>query len=222
MSFTFPPPTWEIKSPRLVIRTTVDADAETFVSLMHKPENQPQGETEFAKVETVDEKRARLARWRTTASEGRNAFLAVALRDKPDQVVGYMGFNTFRTRAEAEHTEPERDGPPLPGVEGRYLTDVGVNIDSEYQRKGFAREVMAAVVEYSLNGPLGCEIVRIETAFANEKWRGLMNAMGLNDTEASKPLSFTGYKNDGYVWEVNRVAWEKAKASMVASGTWPL
>ncbi|ETS78571.1 hypothetical protein PFICI_10633 [Pestalotiopsis fici W106-1] len=215
MAFSFPPQSYEVKSQRLVIRDPVPEDAEAFVDLMGKVENLPMGETEAMTGLTVDSVVARFGRWKKTSLAGKNAFLSVALRDT-NQMVGWMGFNCFRTKEEFDGTVPERD-EPTPGLEGRYLTDVGVNIDYRHRRKGYALEAVCSAVEFAFE-TIGCQVVRLETSLVNERWRGLMVAIGLGDFEEQAPSSYNG--EVGCIYKVHKDAWQKVKADLKAKGKW--
>lgn len=218
MSFKFPPKTYEIRAPRLVIRTALPQDAEAFVPLLCKTENLPMGETQARAEVTVEKMVERLGRWKEMASQGKNAFLAIASRDT-NEVVGYMGFNCFRTKEEFEGTWPERD-EPLPGVEGRYLTDLGVVIDYRQRRKGYSTEVLCAAIDFAF-GSLGCQIVRLETGLENEPWRALMKDMGFGDLEEKAPVSY-GDHPMGWLYKVDLRTWLDAQANLKSRGKWPL
>ncbi|KAH6647730.1 gcn5-related n-acetyltransferase [Truncatella angustata] len=218
MSFQFPPESYEILTPRLVLRSTIAQDAEAMIDLMCKVENLPMGQTEAMAGQTVEAMVARLERWNSTAAQGKNAYLAIALRDT-NEVIGYMGFNCFRTKEEFEGTVPERE-TPLPGVEGRYLTDLGVVMDYRQRRKGYSTEVVSACLELAFNA-IGCEVVRLETGLANEPWRGLMYAFGFGDLEEKGVLSY-GDHPIGWIYNVKRDAWKKTRETLKAQGKWPL
>jgi RimJ/RimL family protein N-acetyltransferase len=218
MAFSFPPETYEIITPRLVIRTAIPQDAEAIVDLMGNVENLPMGETEAMKGLTVQAMVERFGRWKLSASQGKNAFLAVALRDT-NEVVGYMGFNCFRSKAEFDGIEPERD-LPLPGVEGRYLTDIGVNIHHTQRRKGYSTETLCAAIEFAFNS-VGCQVVRLETGLLNEPWRALMRSLGFAELEEKAGISYEENRI-GYLYKVNRETWERTKNDLQAKGKWPL
>ena len=215
MAFTFPPETWEIKSQRLVIRDPIPEDAQAVIDLMGKVENLPMGETKAMEGLTVDTMIERFERWKKMSLKGQNAFLTVALRET-NEVVGWMGFNCFRTREEFEGTVPERD-EPTPGIEGRYLTDVGVNVDYRHRRKGYALETVCAAVEYAF-ATVGCRVVRLETALVNERWRGLMAACGLAPLEERAPSSFNG--EVCCIYKVHKDGWQQVKADLKDKGKW--
>ncbi|KAK9773879.1 putative Gcn5-related n-acetyltransferase [Seiridium cardinale] len=218
MAFSFPPEKYEITGPRLVIRNAIPQDAQALVDLMGKVENLPEGATEAMTGLTIESMVERMGRWNKSASEGKNAFLSIALRDT-NEVVGYMGFNCFRSKAEFDGTEPERD-LPLPGLEGRYLTDLGVSIDYRQRRRGYSTETICASIEFA-SETLGCQVVRLETGLANEPWRGLMRYIGFGELEQKDKVSY-GNHPIGWLYRVDREAWQKAKANLKANGRWPL
>lgn len=217
MTFQFPPTKYEIVTPRLVIRNAIEQDAQAIIDLMCKVENLPVGETEGLTGQTIESMIARIGRWNKTAAEGKNAFLSIALRDT-NQVVGYMGYNCFRSEEEYDGTIPERE-TPLPGVEGRYLTDLGVTIDYRERRKGYSSEVICACIEFAFKA-IGCRVVRLETSPTNEPWRAHMRSLGLGGLEEHGALSYA--HPVGWLWRVDEDAWQNAKAGLKAQGKWPL
>ncbi|ETS75026.1 hypothetical protein PFICI_13510 [Pestalotiopsis fici W106-1] len=214
----FPPDRYEIITPRLIIRHAVPKDAMAFIGLLGEVENLPMGETEAIKGLTVDNMTERIAKWRKNASDGKNAVLAIALC-QTDHVIGYMGFNCFRSKPEADKTEPDRD-MPLSGVEGRYLTDVGVVISHKERRKGYSTEVVCAAIEFALY-TLGCIVVRFETGIENAPWQTLMSSFGFDNLKCKEVLSY-GDNPTGWKWEVNSTEWSEARQKLVNAGSWPL
>ncbi|KAI0143799.1 hypothetical protein GGR57DRAFT_340148 [Xylariaceae sp. FL1272] len=100
-----------------------------------------------------------------------------------------MGFNCFRTKAEYEGTEAERQEPLLSGPEGRYLTDLGINVDIKHRRKGYSAEVLCLALEFAFNELL-CQVVRMETSLFNEPWRALMRSMGFGHLEKESVATY--------------------------------
>jgi RimJ/RimL family protein N-acetyltransferase len=221
MHIDFPPESYRIETPRLVIRSPVAADIPAMMELMSNPANLPMGETKAETGLTAEGMGTRLDKWRRLASEGRNAFLVVALRNDDDAVVviGYLGFNCFRTRGEFDGSEPERDDP-TPGLDGRYLTDLGVVLDHRQRRRGYSSEAVCAAAEFAY-AELGCQVVRMETGLANEPWRGLMRSLGLAALEEKGQASYPG-KPIAWLYKVHRAAWEAAKVELKEKGKWPL
>ncbi|KAK6212551.1 hypothetical protein LQW54_005135 [Pestalotiopsis sp. IQ-011] len=215
MTFSFPPEKYEILSQRLVIRTPIPEDAAAYVDLMGKVENLPMGETEAMKDLSVPAMIERFGRWKKSSDAGKNAFLTIALRET-DEVVAWMGFNCFRTREGLEGTAPERD-EPAPGLAGRYLTDVGVNVDYRHRRRGYGLEAVCAAVDFAF-ATIGCQVVRLETSLENERWRGLMVAAGLGAAEETAKLSYNG--EVGYLYKVTKEDWQKVKEDLKAKGKW--
>ncbi|KAI1259880.1 gcn5-related n-acetyltransferase [Xylariaceae sp. FL1019] len=218
MPFAFPPASYEIRSPRLIIRSPVQDDCEAFIALLSNARNLPPGVTEVMPNLTPEGQSARLKRWRTSASEGRNAFLAIALRET-NELVGYIGFNCFRTKEEYEGTEPERQEPLLSGPEGRYLTDLGINTDIKHRRKGYSSEVLCLAPEFAFK-ELQCQLVRMETSLLNEPWRAVMRDVGFGHLEKE---SIATYNDElGFVYIVDRSTWERTKGHLLGRRKWPL
>lgn len=221
----FPPATWEIKSPRLVIRTALPSDAEALYDMSTKPGNSYGEELPDYSAMSVEKKRATIENWRVLQAKGQCAWLVIALRDElGGQVMGTHGFNCFRPRAAVrDEGGPDDESVVEPGpaeVEGRYLTDLGITIDHEHWRKGYATEAFAMSAEHAF-GQLGCQVVRVETGVNNVPWRTFMHALGL-DGEVQGKAGWGDGSEDAYMWKIDQEAWGKVRDDLKAKGKWPL
>ncbi len=159
-----PPATYEIETPRLVIRTAISSDADALYHFHSNSANLP-----YDNIDpniSPDVMRTRIGKWKASAAQGKNAFLVIALRET-GELIGTGGFNCF---------EPQPGGDEC--SDRPYLTDTGAMIDHSHWQKGYATEVLCASVEFAFN-ELGCQVIRIETGTENKPWRALMQAMGL-------------------------------------------
>ncbi|KAK1979235.1 acetyltransferase [Colletotrichum cereale] len=211
-SSQFARPAYEIKSPRLIVRTATDTDAEEYYKLMTNPENFPFEEIE--KDLTLEKLRTRIGKFAELTAKGKNAFTVVALRDT-NKLIGYGGYNTFEALDPAEFlTETTLS----PGV--KYMTDLGIIIDHEHRRKGYGMELISALVEHA-RVELGCELFRAETGTVNEPWRALMRAAGLAEFEGRHKASYDA-SQDVWVWKFDAGHWDQAKRKLQAEGGWLL
>ncbi|GJC84342.1 hypothetical protein ColLi_07180 [Colletotrichum liriopes] len=212
MSSRFARPAYEIKSPRLIVRSATDSDAKDFYNLMTNPENFPFEEPE--KNLTIERLRTRIGRFAEFTAEGKNAFMVVVLQET-NQLIGYGGYNTFESLDTAEFLTETTLSPGK-----KYMTDVGIIIDHRYRRKGYALELVCALVEYA-RVELDCELFRAETGNDNKPWRALMQAVGLADFEGRHKASYDA-DQDVWVWKFDSGHWGQAKAKMQAEGKWLL
>jgi RimJ/RimL family protein N-acetyltransferase len=221
MPSPFPPATWEIKSPRLVIRTAVPSDAEALRRIGADPENVPAGDTgPEPGTQTVERKLAKIAQWKELQDKGQCAWLVIALRDT-DEVIGTHGFNCFAAREEVQVDGPDVKVDPRPeGVEARYLTDIGITFDHAHWRKGYATEALAASVEHAFR-EIGCKVVRVETGVTNVPWRKFMHSLGL-DSELEGRVSWGDGSEVGLIWKFDEDDWKKVSDGLKAKGKWPL
>lgn len=211
-SSRFARPSYEIQSPRLIIRTPTASDTEAFHGFLTTRENFPHEEPE--KDLTLEKLRARIGRFAESAGRGENAFMVFVLRET-GQLIGYGGYNTF------ESVEPGKflSTPDTPLGE-KYMTDFGIMIDHRYWRKGYGLELLSALVEYA-RGELGCELFRAETDNDNEPWRALMRSAGLAATEGRHKASYDE-NIDVWVWKFDAAHWEQAKKKLETEGKWLL
>ncbi|OHE94395.1 acetyltransferase [Colletotrichum orchidophilum] len=203
---------YEIVSPRLIIRTATDSDTESFLAIMTAPENFP-----FEKPEqglTLDKLRTRIDKFAKMSAEGQNAFMVVELRDTR-KLVGYGGYNTFGSIDPAEFLSETT----LPAGK-TYLTDIGIIVDHKHWRKGYGLESVSALIEYARN-ELGCEVFRAETGDDNEPWRALMRAAGLAKFEGRHKASYDP-SQEVWVWKFDAGHWRREQERMRKEGKWPL
>ncbi|KDN69431.1 putative acetyltransferase [Colletotrichum sublineola] len=211
-SSKFARPAYEIKSPRLIMRTATDSDAEEFLNLLTKAENFPFGEPE--KDLTLEKLRVRIGKFAESTAKGKDAFMVIALRDT-NQLIGYGGYNTFESLDPAEFLTATTLSPGP-----KYMTDFGIMIDHEHWRKGYGMETISALVEHA-RAELGCELFRTETDNDNEPWRALMRALGLAGLEERHKASYDA-SLDVWVWKFDAGHWDQAKKRLKAEGKWVL
>ncbi|KAJ0165921.1 hypothetical protein CTA2_9443 [Colletotrichum tanaceti] len=203
---------YEINSPRLIVRTATDSDADAFHGLMTNPENFPFEEPE--KNLTIERLRTRIGRFAEFTANGKNAFMVVVLRET-GQLIGYGGYNTFES---VDPVEFLSETTLSPGA--KYMTDFGIIIDQSHWRRGYGLELVSVLVEYALV-ELGCELFRAETGDNNEPWRALMRAAGLADLEGRHQASYDA-NQEVWVWKFDSGHWKRAKEKMQAEGKWRL
>ncbi|KAG0046751.1 hypothetical protein BGZ83_008083 [Gryganskiella cystojenkinii] len=229
MTYFFPPSSYEIVTPRVIIRNAIPSDAETMARILSSPENMP-----YQKCSTsipIDEMERRLANWNKMASEGSNAFLTITLRETGEPI-GFGGFNCFEPQpgcADTLASEPSLGGcidpqprsadTPASGT-SPYLTDIGVLLDRPLWRKGYATEILCASIDFAFT-ELKCQLIRHETDIKNEPWRALMQSMGFGDLEESGIVSFDN-TTTGWIYKIDVETWDTAKTNLKARGKWPL
>lgn len=203
---------YEIQSPRLIIRTPSASDAEAYYKLLTTPENFSYEEAEQGL--TLERLRVRIGRFAESVARGENSFMVIALRET-GQLIGHGGYNTFES---VELGQFLSISDALPGK--KYMTDLGIMLDYSPWRKGYGLELLSALVEYA-RGELGCELFRAETGTDNEPWRALMRSAGLAAFEGRHKASYDE-NLDVWVWKFDAGHWEQAKQKMEAEGKWPL
>lgn len=235
MTSSFPPLSYDIVTPRLVIRNAIPSDAEAMARIFSSPENMPYQKCDDSI--TIDEMLRRLTKWNKMASEGTNAFLVIALR-KTGEPIGLGGYNCFepqppRSSADTPASEPSLGDdridlqPPESAdlaVSGTgtspYLTDIGVLLDRSQWRKGYATEALCASIDFAFT-ELKCQLIRMETDTKNKPWRSLMRSIGFENREESAIMSFDK-KSTGWMYMINVETWETTKTNLKARGKWPL
>lgn len=210
----------KITSPRLTIRTAVPSDGEALVAYFSDPANFP---WPVEKDLTLEKIMPRIDKWADAAAKGSSAFMVITLRDT-DQCIGFGGFNNL------PRTEPLGDQPPWKirkgSGEGSVLAaDVGVSIDHQHQRKGYAREAVCAVVEYGFDN-LGCAYAHLDTQKSNEPMKALMSGLGIkgiegDDSELLEDTAFD-YASKAINYNVDRATWNIVREELKNKGTWPL
>lgn len=204
---------YEITSPRLVIRTALDSDAEGLHQFLTTPENFPY--MPYDEKLTVDKLRTRIDRWKTMQAQGKNAFLIIVLQET-GEIIGQGSYNSFEWAEAPGKTEGGATNAP----EKRKLTDFGVLLDHRHWRKGLGTEAVCSLVDFAAE-ELDCSLFRTETATENEPWRAVIRSIGLHEFESFGPQSWDE-KVEGWVWKFDAGDWQKVKARKQESGKWPL
>lgn len=209
-----------ITSPRLTIRTAVPSDGEALVAYFSDPANFP---WPVEKDLTLEKMLPRIDKWADATSKGSSAFMVITLR-QTDQLIGFGGFNSL------PRTQPLGDQPPWmirkdSGEGAVVAADVGVSIDHQHQRQGYAREAVCAVVEYGFEN-LGCAYAHLDTQKSNEPMKALMSGLGIKGVEGddSEPLEDTafGFASKAVNYNVDRATWNSVREELEKKGTWPL
>lgn len=205
----FPRDSYEITSPRLIIRTAVDADVEGLHRFMTTPENFP-----YFPCNTtlqIEKLRGSITRWHEMQPKGLNAFLVIILKET-GEVIGQGSYNCF--------DEVLVEQPTAAGESKTLLTDVGVLLDHKHWRKGLGFEALCCMIDFAVE-ELGCGVVRTETAAENEPWKALVRSLGLGGVESFGPQSYDANVS-GHVWKFDAQDWRAARAGLQRDGKWPL
>lgn len=210
-----PRESYEIISPRLVIRTALESDAEGLHRFLTTPENFPH--MPYEKELTIENLRGSISRWKDTQAKRANAFLIVVLRET-GEVIGQGSYNCFESVAAAPETSA--DGEAAGGQEKKMLTDFGVMLDHQHWRRGLGTEAVCSLVNFAIE-ELGCTLFRTETAKENEVWRAFMRRVGLEEFESFGPQSYDE-KIEGWIWKFDADNWRRLKANAQETGRWPL
>ncbi|KAF9389945.1 hypothetical protein CPC16_005469, partial [Podila verticillata] len=222
MTYSFPPSSYQIVTPRLVIRNAISSDAEKMAHILSSPENMPY-QRHNGSI-SIDEMLRRITNWNKMASDGSNAFLVIALRESGEPI-GTGGFNCFEPQPGSADTsasepslscciDPQLRSADMP-MSGRspYLTDIGVLLDHPLWRRGYATEALCASIDYAFTD-LRCQLVRLETNIKNEPWRALMRSLGLGDLEENGVSSYD--VTTGWIYKIDVETWESAKTNLKA------
>lgn len=221
----FPRETYEIASPRLIIRTAIESDAEGLLDFLTTPENFPF--FPCSTTLTVEKLRGSIGKWKDMQPKGLNAFLVVILR-QTGEVIGQGTYNCFEqvdapAAAAAAAAAPAADDDADDAVAGDkklLLTDFGVMLDHKHWRKGLGSEAICSLVEYAVE-ELDVDLFRTETARDNEPWRALVRNVGLDAFEKFGSQSYDA-KVSGWVWNFDADDWRTVKAELQKKGKWPL
>ncbi|KAI3390305.1 hypothetical protein diail_10309 [Diaporthe ilicicola] len=209
-----------ITSPRLTVRTAVPSDGEALVAYFSDQANFP---WPAEKDLTVEKILPRIGKWASATAEGRSAFMVIVLRET-GQLIGFGGFNSL------PRTEPLGDKPTWEmtkgGGEGTVLVaDVGVSIHHHYQRKGYAREAVCAVLEYAFD-KMGCAYAHLDTKKSNEPLRALMRGLGIKEVEGdgSEPIEDAAFSfaSKAVNYDFDRATWDSVREGLKEKGSWPL
>ncbi|EPS43510.1 hypothetical protein H072_2496 [Dactylellina haptotyla CBS 200.50] len=198
----------EIRTPRLTIRSATTSDAAGLYKFFTSVKNLPPGESVEPNL-SIPAYEKRITRWKEMAEEGKNAFMVVTLpnpngqREGEEELIGFGGYNTFET------------------TEGKVLTDIGVMIDVDHQRRKYALEALCAKVEFAF-GVLGVEVVRIETGLENEAFRRfIVDGVGLGGVERVEEVSYRKGV-EGYIYRFGSGEWEGIRKELETAGSWLL
>ncbi|KAF9370900.1 hypothetical protein CPB97_002382 [Podila verticillata] len=205
MSYSFPPSSYEIVTPRLVIRNAISSDAEKMARILSSPKNMPYLRDNGSI--SIDGMLRRIANWNKMASDGSNAFLVIALRESGEPI-GTGGFNCFEPQSGSADTpasepslgcciDPQPRSADMPASSrSPYLTDIGVLLDHPLWRRGYATEALCASIDFAFT-ELRCQLIRLETNIKNEPWRALMRSLGLGDLEENGASSLNQLHKQG-------------------------
>lgn len=209
-----------ITSPRLMIRSAVPSDGEALVGYFSNQANFP---WPVEKDLALEKMLPRIDKWADATAAGRSAFMVIVLRET-DQVIGFGGFNSL-PRTEPPGGNPTWDIRKGTGEGVVLAADVGVSIDHQHQRKGYAKEAVCAVVEYGFKN-LGCAYAHLDTQKSNEPMKALMAGLGVKGIEGddSEPWPDTafGFASKAINYDVDRTTWEGLREELKRKGTWPL
>lgn len=180
-------------------------------------------------------------------------------KDK-ERIIGFGGYNAFKTPRmlkEEEEKEKrkkrsaqavEREATINPsetmvatttkteagsesGSDQHVIGDIGILIDHEYWRNGYALEAMCATIEYAFND-LNCKEIMSDTGYENEPLRALLRSMGLESSAHERVVDALPGQRDPietkveghriWTYRFGKELWEEAKKGMRARGRWPL
>jgi RimJ/RimL family protein N-acetyltransferase len=206
--------TLKIDSPRLIIRTAVQSDAEAFRDFLTTPGNFPFQEPE--KDLTMDRIRTRIDKFANFTAKREHGWVVFVLRETKE-LIGYGGYNTFVSVDSAAFLA---GGTTTLSPGEKRMTDLGINIDHRHWRKGYGLEILEALVEHARTD-LGCELFRTETGDDNQPWRSLMRAAGLGQFESRQKASYDA-NQEVWVWKFDAGHWEQSKKKLQADGKWLL
>lgn len=209
-----------ITSPRLTIRTAVPSDGEALVAYFSNPANFPWPAEEDL---TLEKMLPRIGKWADATAKGQSAFMVIVLRET-DQLIGFGGFNNL-PRTEPLGGKPAWEIRKASGEGTVLVADVGVSIDHQHQRRGYAKEAVCAVVEYGFQ-TLDCSYAHLDTQKSNEPMKALMSGLGIegvegDHSEPSEDVAF-GFASKSVNYEVDKAKWNSVREELSKKGTWPL
>lgn len=215
-SYRFPRESYEILSPRLVIRTALESDAEGLHRYLTTEKNFPH--TPCNQDLTVEKLRGSIGRWKDMQAEGANAFLIIVLR-QTGEIIGQGSYNCFEWVTVAPGTTKPDAGNAPEGSKKR-LTDFGVMLDHQHWGKGLGTEAVCSLVDFAIE-ELGYSLFRTETAEENEAYKSFIRKVGLQEFETFGPQSYDEMI-EGWVWKFDADDWQRVKAKAQENGKWPL
>ncbi|KAK1705320.1 hypothetical protein CaCOL14_011704 [Colletotrichum acutatum] len=202
----------EIGTPRLIIRTAIQSDAENLLNFLQTPDSFPFQESE--QNLTIERIRTRIDKFVSFTKDGKNGWIVVILRET-NELIGNGGYNTLETVDPAGFLTGKTT---LPSGDRR-MTDLGISIDHRHWRKGYGLEILEALIEYA-RIELCCEVFRIETGNDNQPWRSLMRAAGLGQFESRHKASYDA-NQEVWAWKFDAGHWEESsKTKLKGDGKW--
>lgn len=129
------PPSFQILTPRLIIRpaTTTPADLPALLDHFTNPAATSEPQTTL----TEEVLAQRIEKWAAMRAEGRNAWLIIRLREdgggEEGRLIGFGGYNAF-PRTKMMNSAERKGDAEEEGAEKVLAGDLGVAIDARYQR----------------------------------------------------------------------------------------
>ncbi|KAJ0115087.1 gcn5-related n-acetyltransferase [Diaporthe amygdali] len=209
-----------ITSPRLTVRTAIPSDGEGLVAYFSNPANFPwPAETDL----TLEKLLPRIDKWANATAEGKSAFMVIVLRET-NQVIGFGGFNNL------PRTEPLGNKPIWEITKGSeegtvLVADVGISIDHQHQRQGYAKEAVCAVLEYGFS-ELGCAYAHLDTQKSNEPLKALVGSLGIkgvagDDSEPLEDAAFC-FASKAINYDLDKATWDSLREELKSKDKWPL
>lgn len=187
----------EIETPRLLLRTLVDADTISLHDFVLNKANFPHQPVEEGLA--VERLRRRITSFRDSTAKGEDGFLGFFLKESDGSVgelVGYGGYNTFESVVPGEFygnkdAEQGKDSATAvaTATAKQLMTDFGIMLDHRFWRQGFGTEILDALIDYASN-KLGVVLFRTETALENAPYIALIRANGLGSFEREQKASY--------------------------------
>ncbi|TQV98143.1 hypothetical protein V2A60_006177 [Cordyceps javanica] len=227
----------EIKTPRVLIRTGDDADADAYARYAADPANFPYGGAEPGM--TSDKAAARLASFARWTAEGKHGWVLLRSR-ATGELMGYGGYNCFdrvddaasflagpaATSAAAaagkDGGDDDKDNNNSKAEkeeeEKIVLADMGIMLDHRYWGQGYGLEILIGLVEWARRA-VGAALFRTETEPGNSEWRALMNRAEVGGRVTRERASYDADK-EVLQWRWDAEAWEEAKGRIQAKGRW--
>lgn len=206
---------FEIKTPRVLIRTGIPSDAEAFRDFCTNAANFPYGGTQAdLTLEKTTKRIATFAQW---AAEGKHAWLMMFAREGSGDFIGYGGYNGFQVVNAADFLS----GPPCIGDgkdDDKVMADIGIMLDHRYWRQGYGLEILVGLVEYARRD-MGAELFRTETDLDNQAWQALMHGAEVGGCVTRTKASYDATK-EVLQWWWDATAWDEAKGKIKAKGKW--
>lgn len=187
-----------IETRRLILRTPTLSDAPAYAALFSNPLNY-EHEPHKPSNPSVEHYERVLSSFIEGTHKRKSAVLTICLKDG-EEIIGTGGFNSIFTRQ--------------PG--NVRIGDAGIMIDSAHWRKGYAKEAVAAMLDWAFipsslarRGQPAIDVVVFESLAANDRIKGLLSGC----------FGFQATLRDGgfgaeQVWEITRADWLKRSTMM--------